>query len=126
MNLPQIFSRFHLRKLERRPLSLRAGSFVLRGLEIHASTLKSQTDLVDLFLYAWHIYVSPTNGRQLIATGHDFAQLFVMRSTKERSDWCQHGGAPAPRGGTMRSGTATYYESCVMAMDAGGVTARPL
>jgi len=25
-------------------------------LEIHASTLKSQTDLVDLFLYAWHIY----------------------------------------------------------------------
>jgi hypothetical protein len=56
MNLPQIFSRFHLRKLERRPLSLRAGSFVLRGLEIHASTLKSQTDLVDLFLYAWHIF----------------------------------------------------------------------
>jgi hypothetical protein len=57
MNLPQIFSRFHLRKLERRPLSLGAGSFVLRGLEFHASTLKSQTDLVDLFLYAWHIFV---------------------------------------------------------------------
>ena len=29
-------------------------------------------------------YFSPTNGRQLIATGHDFAQLSVMRSTNER------------------------------------------
>ena len=61
-----------------------------------------------------------------LPTGHDFAQLFVMRSTKERSDWCQHGGAPAARGGTMRPGTATYYESCAMAMDAGDVTARTL
>jgi hypothetical protein len=56
MNLPKILPRFHLRKLERSPLSLGAGSFVLRGLGNHASTLKSQTDRVDPFLYAWHIF----------------------------------------------------------------------
>ena len=33
-------------------------------------------------------------------TGHDFAQLFVMRSTKERSDWCQGGKGPALREGS--------------------------
>ena len=71
-------------------------------------------------------YFSPTNGRKPIATGHDFAQLSVMRRrTKRQRSGARVEGAPFGEGPT-RSGTATDYGCCVMAMDAGGVTVRTL
>ncbi|MDA7929916.1 hypothetical protein N9B63_03650 [Akkermansiaceae bacterium] len=71
-------------------------------------------------------YFSPTNGRQLIATGQDFAQHSVIRRrTKRQRSGARVEGVPFGEGPT-RSGTATDYGCCVMAMDAGGVTVRTL
>ncbi|MFT6239044.1 MAG: hypothetical protein ACJAQT_001122, partial [Akkermansiaceae bacterium] len=58
-------------------------------------------------------------------TDHDFTQHSVIRSTRERQrSGARVEGVPFGEGPT-RKGTATDYGCCVMAMDAGGVTARP-
>jgi hypothetical protein len=59
-------------------------------------------------------------------TDHDFTQHSVIRSTNERQrSGARVEGAPLGKAAT-RSGTATDYGCCVMAMDAGGVTTRTL
>jgi hypothetical protein len=59
-------------------------------------------------------------------TDHDFTQHSVIRRrTKRQRSGARVEGAPFGEGPT-RSGTATDYGCCVMAMDAGGVTDRTL
>jgi hypothetical protein len=58
-------------------------------------------------------------------TDHDFTQLSVMRRRRSKATGARVEGAPLGKAAT-RQGTATYYGSCVMAMVAGGVTARTL
>jgi hypothetical protein len=58
-------------------------------------------------------------------TDHDFTQHSVIRRRTSDSEVVPGWKGPF-REGPNRSGTATDYGCCVMAMDAGGVTARPL
>jgi hypothetical protein len=59
-------------------------------------------------------------------TDHDFTQHSVIRRrTKRQRSGARVEGVPFGEGPT-RSGTATDYGCCVMAMDAGGVTVRTL
>jgi hypothetical protein len=59
------------------------------------------------------------------ANGHDFAQHSVIRRRTSVSEVVPGWKGPF-REGPNRSGTATDYGCCVMAMEAGGVKARTL
>jgi hypothetical protein len=58
-------------------------------------------------------------------TDHDFTQHSVIRRRTSVSEVVPGWKGPF-REGPNRSGTATDYGCCVMAMDAGGVTERTL
>jgi hypothetical protein len=58
-------------------------------------------------------------------TDHDFTQHSVIRRRTSGSEVVPGWKEPF-REGPNRSGTATDYGCCVMAMEAGGVTDRPL